>query len=280
MSWKATGYVKELRDGLSCNEKFVLLLLAEYHRTDEKSAWPSVSTLAKDSLMTDRGVQQILARLEENGFIVKKSGCGRGNVSGYQIVGVDLEKDEPQTSNDGAVFIERTVHRCDVKGEQTLHSHVVNHAQPASAIRKEPKEPKSRESRRIPPSLEQVKAYCTERRKGVDPDRFFNHYVSNGWKVGKNPMVDWHAAIRTWENSGYNGNGNGNHRAPSADPKESLTASSHRDLIARETARNSHFIFCNGNLCEACASEKKKFPSAITPTQDREREKLARLAAQ
>lgn len=27
---------------------------------------------------------------------------------------------------------------------------------------------------------------------------FVDHYESNGWKVGKNPMVSWRAAVRTW----------------------------------------------------------------------------------
>jgi len=143
MSWKATGYVKELRTGLSVTEKFVLLILADYHRTDEKSAWPSVSTLAKDCLITDRGVQQILARLEEKHFIVRKSGCGRGNVSGYQIIGVDCHKGELETLNTGSVNTDSTFTK-QLKGEQTPHSHVVNPAQPTSAIRKEPLEPTSR----------------------------------------------------------------------------------------------------------------------------------------
>ena len=29
--------------------------------------------------------------------------------------------------------------------------------------------------------------------------KWFNHYTSNGFKVGKNPMVDWKAAVHTWE---------------------------------------------------------------------------------
>lgn len=60
-----------------------------------------------------------------------------------------------------------------------------------------------------PPTLEEVKIYCLERGKGVDPERWMDHYLSNGWKVGKAlaPMKDWKAAVRTWE-GGNNGNGN------------------------------------------------------------------------
>lgn len=50
-----------------------------------------------------------------------------------------------------------------------------------------------------PPSIEEVTAYCLERGKGVDPQRFVDFYTSNGWKVGKNPMKDWKASVRTWE---------------------------------------------------------------------------------
>ena len=49
------------------------------------------------------------------------------------------------------------------------------------------------------PTLEEVKEYCKERGNKVDPERWFDYYTSNGWKVGKNPMKDWKAAVRTWE---------------------------------------------------------------------------------
>ena len=54
----------------------------------------------------------------------------------------------------------------------------------------------------IKPTLEEVQAYCNQRNKGVDAQKWFDYYTSNGWKVGKNPMKDWKAAIRTWERSG------------------------------------------------------------------------------
>lgn len=55
----------------------------------------------------------------------------------------------------------------------------------------------SEESKR--PTLEEVTAYCNERNNKVDPQKWIDHYASNGWKVGKNPMKDWQAAVRTWE---------------------------------------------------------------------------------
>jgi len=52
-----------------------------------------------------------------------------------------------------------------------------------------------------PPTPEEVEAYCRERGKGVDAAKWLAHYTANGWKVGRNPMKDWRAAVRTWEQS-------------------------------------------------------------------------------
>lgn len=49
-----------------------------------------------------------------------------------------------------------------------------------------------------PPTVEEVRAYCAEKGYNIDPDRFVDYYTSNGWKVGKNPMKDWKAAVRSW----------------------------------------------------------------------------------
>lgn len=51
----------------------------------------------------------------------------------------------------------------------------------------------------VPPSLEEVKAYCAERKNGIDAERFIDFYASKNWMVGKNKMSDWKAAVRTWE---------------------------------------------------------------------------------
>ena len=59
----------------------------------------------------------------------------------------------------------------------------------------------NRPKRFSPPTLEEVTAYCQERKKGVDPNRWYDFYQSKGWMVGKNKMKDWKACVRTWEKS-------------------------------------------------------------------------------
>lgn len=54
-------------------------------------------------------------------------------------------------------------------------------------------------TRFLKPTLEEIREYCLSRNNYVDPERFYDYYEANGWKVGKNPMKDWRAAVRTWE---------------------------------------------------------------------------------
>jgi len=50
----------------------------------------------------------------------------------------------------------------------------------------------------IPPTLQQITDYIKENDYNVSAYKFLNYYQSNGWKVGKNPMKDWQAAVRSW----------------------------------------------------------------------------------
>ena len=51
----------------------------------------------------------------------------------------------------------------------------------------------------VKPTIEEIKCFCEERNNGIDADEFFNFYESKGWVIGKSPMKDWKACIRTWE---------------------------------------------------------------------------------
>lgn len=53
------------------------------------------------------------------------------------------------------------------------------------------------------PSISDIEQYCMERNNNIDANQFYDYYESNGWKVGKNSMKDWKAAVRTWERSEY-----------------------------------------------------------------------------
>lgn len=72
-------------------------------------------------------------------------------------------------------------------------------------IDKEKDNSNSTHKRFIPPTIEQIDAYCLE--KGyeyVDPEAFFLFYDSKGWMVGKNKMKRWTSAVANWNKTQKN----------------------------------------------------------------------------
>ena len=61
----------------------------------------------------------------------------------------------------------------------------------------------------IPPTAEEVEAFCTAKGMNIDAARFVDYYTSVGWRIGKNQiqMRDWHAAARNWCRRTENGIG-------------------------------------------------------------------------
>lgn len=87
----------------------------------------------------------------------------------------------------------------DVQQEFNLCSTTV---QPLDKIRvdnNKKKNIKEKATRFSPPTLDEVRAYCQERKNYINPERFIDFYQSKNWMIGKNKMKDWKAAVRTWE---------------------------------------------------------------------------------
>lgn len=54
-------------------------------------------------------------------------------------------------------------------------------------------------TRFIKPTQEQIREYMLEQRMNDESERFYNYYEAVGWKVGRNPMKNWKAAVITWK---------------------------------------------------------------------------------
>jgi hypothetical protein len=50
------------------------------------------------------------------------------------------------------------------------------------------------------PTLSEVEQYCAQRGGKINAQTFFDFYEAKGWMMGNNPIHDWRAALRTWEN--------------------------------------------------------------------------------
>ena len=62
------------------------------------------------------------------------------------------------------------------------------------------------------PKIEEIQAYCEERKNNINSKTFFNFYESKNWMIGKNKMKDWKACIRTWETNSDKTEKNGEQR--------------------------------------------------------------------
>lgn len=71
------------------------------------------------------------------------------------------------------------------------------------------------------PTVDEVRAYCDERRNGIDAQAFCDFYEAKGWRIGKEPMKDWKASVRTWERNRRNGT---SRSAPPRNNSDSLDA--------------------------------------------------------
>lgn len=119
-----------------------------------------------------------------------------------QICYEGINKNEgryPQNCYEGLIKNVNTPINKNVKDNNTYMNNTMNNT--SEYIYSADKPPRNRFT---PPTLEEVQAYCIERKNNVDAERFIDYYTSNGWMVGKSKMKDWKAAVRTWEKNGYN----------------------------------------------------------------------------
>jgi uncharacterized protein YdaU (DUF1376 family) len=94
----------------------------------------------------------------------------------------------------------------DKKEEINKHNLSIDSSMPSSIANQNQNQNQKKIKHRanfVPPTLLEVEAYCKERQNKVNPDVWIDHYISNGWMVGKNKMKDWKAAVRTWEKNHF-----------------------------------------------------------------------------
>lgn len=70
---------------------------------------------------------------------------------------------------------------------------------PAKGKKPKKTQSKPKETQWVIPTLQEIQAYCQERKNSVSAEKFLNYYQAKGWMIGKNKMKDWKAAVRTWE---------------------------------------------------------------------------------
>jgi len=130
---------------------------------------------------------------EENGVFVQKR------------IKQEVDQYHKNAETNKRIAIERETKRREksTKRVQTVNEAITSgHEAPPNhkplTINQEPLTNK-KTMRFTPPSFEEVKSYCIERKNNINPQSFIDHYESNGWMRGKAKIKDWKACVRTWE---------------------------------------------------------------------------------
>ena len=67
--------------------------------------------------------------------------------------------------------------------------------------------PKEKKAQFVKPTVVEIYDYACEKLSNDDAlkftEKFHAHYEANGWKVGRNAMKDWKAAVRKWDLSTF-----------------------------------------------------------------------------
>ena len=140
----------------------------------------SVMGLAALSNDGKSAVMSQLDELEELGYLMRTQVRDKGKMAGVEyIVSETRMSEKPYTDF-----------------PHTVNPHTEN---PPLSNTKESITNKSNTKRFRPPTVEEVAQYISENGYHIDAEQFIDYYSSKGWLVGKSPMKDWKASVRTWE---------------------------------------------------------------------------------
>lgn len=167
----------------------------------------SVRGLIKQTGLNMSVVERLMSELKKCGYAEsKKARDSRGRITAHSWDFYELPQDHISKSP----YMENTIYGKDhisqspnmdstIYGE-TADIQTTNNNKLINKTNDSLEQTNRTESKKFtPPTVEEVKSYCQERGNSVDPEAFCDFYTSKGWKVGKNPMKDWKAAVRTWE---------------------------------------------------------------------------------
>lgn len=98
----------------------------------------------------------------------------------------------------------------EISKEQRGDNEVTTKEQRGDTNKKDKKDEKDKKittrgaNKFTPPTQEDVDIFFSEKGFQDEAEKFFDHFTSNGWKVGgKAPMKDWQAAARNWIRRGH-----------------------------------------------------------------------------
>lgn len=177
--------------------------MANYHFRDKELSWKAkgilstmlslpenwdyslagLATLANDGMSSTRSA---VKELENSGYLVRKPVRKDGKISDWEY----LIFEKPHTVNQ---VLENLLAE-----NQQVENHTQLSTKKSSTKKTNTKKQSTKEF--IPPTLEEVEAYCKSRKNNVDAKRFFDFFDAADWVDSKgNKVRNWKQKVITWE---------------------------------------------------------------------------------
>ena len=174
--------------GLKGNELLIYASIYGFTQSEKQKYSGSLQYFADWTRSTKQGVIKNLKSLVEKGFIVKEESI----INGVKLCSY--------------YATELTTIKQSLTGYSTEFNGGIKLSLPNNKeyIQEDIKLRNTRDNK-VPPTLDEVKAYCAERGNNINAEQFIDYYEARGWELTKGrKMVDWKAAVRTWERNQYN----------------------------------------------------------------------------
>lgn len=204
MGWYFT-ITEEMRAlGLNGNDLLVYALINSYSQKGNGVYYGGISFLCEVCGVSRATAMRTLQSLIERGLLTKNETYHNG---------------VKYVSYQACLKMRQEVSNCDMGGinmrpnieSKYINDNTLSNRKTATRFQK--------------PSVDEVRQYCFERGNGIDPETFIDFYEARGWMIGKNPMKDWKAAVRTWEKRTQ-----AERTRPSAPQRESVFAHNMREM--------------------------------------------------
>lgn len=204
MGWYFT-ITEEMRAlGLNGNDLLVYALINSYSQKGNGVYYGGIDFLCEVCGISRRTAFSVLSELVERGLIIKNEIHHNGVK--YVTFGVSAK----------SAGVVQNLHKGGEISAPNIESKYINDNTLSN---------RKTATRFQKPSVDEVRQYCFERGNGIDPETFIDFYEARGWMIGKNPMKDWKAAVRTWEKRTQ-----AERTRPSAPQRESVFAHNMREM--------------------------------------------------
>lgn len=186
--------------------KFVLVALADY-ANEVGEAYPTIETIASKTALNRKTIIASLKELSLHGLIVD-TGLTRGKTGQVKVWKLQLKSSSNNSTKIGTVKESQKVNSTEngtvpFFPDNDTENGTVKESQKRDTepsvsltISEPPVKEKTRAKKFTPPTAAEVDEFA--RQNSLNLDGFFEYYGSNGWRVGKNPMKDWHLAAHGW----------------------------------------------------------------------------------